>query len=115
MRFLKQVMATSKRRLLSEKGFALALIVAGAFFVAVGSHQFSIRPARFGVPSFLGCVVGAFGAFFLLLITDYVIQHAPVVIIPWLIFLIYFAFVQPHFAGGVGIALWFMLVEHLRA
>lgn len=111
---LQQGITNGKRWFLSEKGLALVMILIGAFFIAVGIHRFWLRPEHFGVPSFLGCGAGALGAFFLLLVTDYVLHHAPLVFILWFIFLIYFAFVQPHFAVGLGLALWFMLASQLR-
>ena len=74
---LPQIAKNCKRWLLGEKGFALLLMAAGAGFIAIGIHRFRVRPEQFGVPAFLGCVAGAFGAFFLLLITDYVLHHAP--------------------------------------
>jgi len=111
---LQQGLRNFLRRLLSEKGLALAMIVAGAFFMAVGIHRFWVRPEPFGFVSFLGCVAGAFAAFFLLLVTDYVLHHAPLVFIPWTIFLIYFAIVQPHFGVGLGAALWYVLAMQLR-
>ena len=111
MSTLKQGMTNCKQWLLSEKGIALFMIATGAFFIAVGVHRFWVRPEHFGWPSLLGCVGGAFGAFILLLITDYVFHHAPLVFIPWFIFLIYFAFIQPQFAVGLGLALWFILAS----
>ena len=114
MRSLQQLMMSCRRWFLSERGFALGMIMTGAFFIAVGIHRFGVRADPFGVPSLLGCVVGAFGAFFLLLVTDYVLHHAPLVFIPWCIVLILLAFVQPHFAVGLGLALWFMLASQLR-
>lgn len=114
MTCLKQGVTNGKRWLLSEKGLALTMIVLGAFFIVVGIHRFWVRPEHFGVPSLLGCVAGAFGGFFLLLVTDYVLHHARLVFLPWLIFLIYFAFVQPHFAVGLGLALGFLVVSELR-
>ena len=113
MMSLKQGITTCTHWVLSEKGFALGMIVTGAFFITVGIHRFFVRPEHFGVPSILGCAVGAFGAFFLLLVTAYVFQHAPLVFIPWSIFLVYFAFVQPHYAVGLGLALWCMLASQL--
>ena len=113
MNALWQGITNCKHWFLSEKGFALGMVVTGAFFIALGIHRFWVRPEHFGAPSFLGCVVGAFGAFILLLITDYVFHHAPLVFIPWFIFLIYFAFVQPHFAVGLGLALWCILASQL--
>jgi hypothetical protein len=110
----KQVMTISRDCFRGEKGFALFLIVLGAFFLAVGIHRFWVRPEHFTMPNFLGCVAGALGAFFLLLIADYVFHHAPLAFIPWIIFLIYLAFVQPHFAVGLGLALWFMLATQLK-
>ena len=114
MSVLKQGMANFKHWFLSEKGAALVMIVMGAFFIALGIHRFWIRHEHFGLLSFLGCVVGVFAAFFLLLVSDYVFHHAPLVFIPWIIALIYFAFVQPHFAVGLGLALWFMLASQLQ-
>jgi hypothetical protein len=113
MTSLKQVMMAGKYWFLSEKGLALVMIVMGGFFVGLGIHRFWVRPEHFTLPSFLGCVAGAFGAFFLLLITDYVMHHAPLVFIPWIIFLIYFAFVEPHLAVGLGLALWYMLASQM--
>ena len=86
----------------AKKGFALVMVVTGAFFIAVGIHRFWVRPEHFGWPSVLGCVAGAFAAFFLLLMSDYVFHHAPLVFIPWFIFLIYFAFLQPHLGRRAG-------------
>jgi membrane-bound ClpP family serine protease len=111
---LKQVMTNLKQWSLSEKGFALLMIVVGAFFIAVGIHRFWVRPEHFGVLSLLGCVAGAFGAFFLLLVSDYLFHHAHLVFIPYFIFLIYFAIIQPHLGVGVGLALWYMLASQLR-
>ena len=113
MNSFQQGMTNCKHWFLSEKGFALVMIVTGASFIAVGIHRFWVRPEHFGVLSLLGCVAGALGAFFLLLVTDYVLHHAPLVFIPWFILLIYFAFVQPHFAVGLGLALWGMLASEL--
>ena len=110
----KQGITNCKRWLLGEKGLALVMIVMGAFFIAIGIHRFWVRPEHFGAPNLLGCMAGALGAFFLLLVTDYVLHHAPLVFIPWFIFLVYFACVQPHFAVGLGLALWFMLASQLR-
>ena len=111
---LKQGMTNCRRWFLSEKGLALVMIVIGAFFVAVGVHRFWVRPEHFGLPSFLGCIAGAFGGFFLLLISDYVFHHAPLVFIPWFISLVYFACIQPHLGVGLGLASWFMLASQLR-
>lgn len=111
---LKQVLSKCRRWLLSEKGFALVMIAIGAFFIVVGVHRFWVRPEHFGLASLLGCAVGAVGAFFLLLITDYVLHHARIVFIFWFISLIYCAFIQPHLAVGLGLALWFMLATQLQ-
>ena len=106
---LKQAMAECKRCILSEKGYVLVMTISGAFFVVFGVHRFWVRPEHFGLPNFLGCVVGAFGGFFLLLITDYLLHHARLVFIPWCICLIYLAIIQPHLGVGLGLALWYML------
>ncbi len=106
---------TNCKHFLREQGFALGMGLTGAFFIAAGIHRFVVRPEHFGVLSVLGCVVAAFGAFFLLLITDYVFHHAFLVFIPWFIALIYFAIIQPHLGVGLGLALWFMLVSQLRS
>jgi hypothetical protein len=110
---IKQAMADCKRWVLSEKGYALFMIISGAFFVVVGVHRFLVRPEHFGLPNVLGCIVGAFGGFFLLLITDYLLHHARLVFIPWCICLIYFAIIQPHLGVGLGLALWYMLFTQL--
>jgi len=114
MSSLKQVMTNGKHWFFSEKGAALVMVVLGAIFIALGVRRFWVRPEHFGLLSFLGCVVATFGGLFLLLVTDYVLHHAPLVFIPWLIFIIYFAIIQPHFAVGLGLALWFMLAMQLR-
>ena len=114
MKFLKPRMTSAKQWFLSTKGFALVMAVTGVLFIAVGIRRFWVRPEHFGLLSVLGCSVAAFGAFHLLLLSDYVFHHAPLVFIPWLIALIYFAFLQPHFAVGLGLALWFMLATELR-
>lgn len=115
MRSFQQLMANCKHWFLSEKGLALVMFLVGAFFVAAGARRFWLRPQHFGLVSVLGCVVGAFGGFFLLLITDYVLHHAPLVFIPWFICLVYFACIEPHLGVGLGVALWFMLVSQLRS
>ncbi|MFZ0960391.1 MAG: hypothetical protein WAO35_05760 [Terriglobia bacterium] len=115
MNSLKQLMTSCKHWFLSEKGFALVIIILGAFFVAVGIHRFRVRPEHFGLMSFLGCVAGAFGAFFLLLFTDYLLHHARLVFIPWFLFLIYFAIIEPHLGVGLGLALGFIVVGQLRS
>jgi len=112
MSSLRQLMTNGKHWFLSEKGATLFMIVLGAVFIALGVHRFWVRPEHFGLLSLLGCVVATFGAFFLLLVTTYVFHHAPLVFIPWFIFIIYFAVIQPHFAVGMGFALWFMLAGH---
>ena len=111
---LKQVMIDGRRWFLGERGLALLVMIIGACFIATGVHRFRVRPEHFGVLSILGCVVGAFGGFFLLLITDYLFHHARLVFIPWFASLIYFACIQPHLAVGLGIALWFMMATQLR-
>jgi hypothetical protein len=115
VRSLKQGKKNIGQRLLSEKTFALVMILLGTAFTALGVYRFRIWPEHFGLLSFLGCIVGVFGAFFLLLVTDYVFHHAPRVFIVWFIFLVYFAFVEPHFAVGLGLALWGMFVSQLRS
>ena len=110
----KQVMTNCKVWFRGENAFALGLGAAAAFFVGWGIHRFWLGPGHFGIVSFLGCVAAAFGAFFLLLITDYVLHHARLVFIPWFIGLIYFALTQPHFAVGLGLALGFLVVSQMR-
>ena len=110
----KQWMTACKHWLLSEKGWALGMALVGALFIAAGIYRFHARHEPFGWVSLLGCVAGAFGAFFLLLITDYVLHHAPLVFIPWFVFLVYFAIIQPHLGVGMGLALWFIVVSQLR-
>ena len=111
---LKQTMAGCRHWVMSEKGYALVMIISGAFFVAAGTRRFVTRPEHFGLPSILGCLVGAFAGFFLLLVTDYLLHHARLVFIPWCICLIYFALIQPHLGVGLGLALWYMLATQLR-
>lgn len=62
---LKQGMMNRRHDFFPEKALALATIVAGVPFLALGIHHSGVRPEPFGVPGFLGCVVGAF---FLLLV-----------------------------------------------
>ena len=112
---LKQIMTGARHWFLSEKGYALGMIILGAFFVASGIHRFIKRPEHYGLLDLLGCVVGAFGGFFLLLLTDYLLHHARLVFIPWLIFLVYFAIILPHFGVGLGLALWYMLGSQMRS
>ena len=114
MLFSKHIMTNCKRWILSEKGVALALATIGTLFVATGAHRFWVRPEHFGLPDLLGCVAGAFGGFFLLLLTDYLLHHARLVFIPWLIVFIFFAVVEPYLGVGLGVALWFTLASQLR-
>jgi hypothetical protein len=115
MNSLKQGLTHCKRWLLSENGVALVMVGIGACFVALGIHRFWVRPEHFGLVSILGCAGGAFGGIFLLLITDYVLHHAPLVFIPWIICLIYLAIIHPPLAVGLGLALWWMLALQLRS
>jgi hypothetical protein len=115
MNYAKQVLTGCKNWLLGEKGFATALSAVGAIFTAVGIHRFRARPEHFGLPGILGCVAGAFGAFFLLLAADYLLHHARLVFIPWLVFLAYLGLTQPHFAVGLGMALGFLVVSQMRS
>ena len=114
MSSLKQMMTGARNWSPGEKYFALVMIILGAFFVAAGIHRFIVRPEHFGLVSVLGCVVGAFGGFFLLLLTDYLLHHARLVFVPFLISLIFFAVIQPHLGVGLGLALWYMLYTQLR-
>jgi hypothetical protein len=111
---LRQSLAHYKHEFLNAKALSLGMAATGAFFVAMGIHRFRVRPEAFGWLSLLGCGVAAFGAFFLLLITDYLLHHAPLVFVPWVILLIYFAIIEPHLGVGLGAALWFMLATQLR-
>jgi len=115
MASIKQVMIKGKHWFLSEKGFALGMSVTGALFIALGIRRFCVLPGHLGWPDILGCVAAAFGAFFLLLITDYLLHHARLVFIPWFVSLIYFACIQPHFAVGLGLALGFLVVSQIRS
>ena len=109
MSSLKQAIAKGKLWVLSATGNVLVMIVIGAIFVALGIHRFSLRPGHFALLDLFGCTVGAFGGFFLLLIADYLLHHARLVLIPWIIFLIALACIEPHAAVGLGLALWYML------
>jgi len=102
------------QRLLSEKGFALVMMTLGTLSIAAGIHRFRVRPEPFGLLSGLGCLVAAVAGFFLLLIADYVFHHARLVFVLWFILLIGLILVEPHFAVGMGLALWVMLEEQLR-
>jgi len=115
MSSLKQLITGARNWSLSEKFFALGMIIFGAFFVAVGIHRFHVRPEHFGLVSVLGCVVGAFGGFFLLLLTDYLLHHARLVFVPFVICLIFLAVIQPQLGIGLGLALWYMLFTQLRS
>ena len=110
---LKQGLKNVWQRLLSEKIFASVMITLGSVFIARGIYRFRVRPEPFGLASVMGCIAGGFGAFFLLLITDYLFHHARLVFIPWFIGLIYFAIIEPHLAVGMGLALWCMLASQL--
>jgi hypothetical protein len=112
---LKQAAAICKHWFLSEKGYALVMVISGAIFIVLGIRRFEVRPQHFGLLDVLGCVVGAFGGFFLLLVTDYLLHHARLVFIPWCISLIYFAIIQPHLGVGLGLALWYILASQLRS
>jgi hypothetical protein len=101
--------------IMSEKGYALVMMISGAFFAGFGVHRFWVRPEQFGLTSFLGCVVATFGGFFLLLITDYLLHHARLVFFLWCIGLIYFAIIRPHLGVGLALALWYMLFTQLRS
>ena len=109
MASLRQALKNARQRILTEKIFALVMITLGLIFIAQGVHRFTLHPRDFGVPDLLGCVAGAFGAFFLLLVSEYVFHHAPLVFIPWITGLIYFAIIEPHFAVGMGLALLIMV------
>ena len=91
------------------------MILVGALFFGLGIHRFWLRRRPVGLLDLLGCVVGAFGGFFLLLIGDYLLHHARRVLIPWIAFLLALAFIQPHTAIGLGLALLYMLASSLRS
>ena len=105
----------SKPWIPAEKAFALGLGLAGGLFLAAGVHRFWVRPEHLGLVSLLGCAVATFGAFFLLLVTDYLLHHARLVFLPWTIVLIYFAIIQPHLGVGLGLALGYIVVEQGRS
>jgi hypothetical protein len=109
MSSLKHPMTNRKLWILSENGNVLVMILAGAFFIALGIHRFCLRSEHLRLWDLLGCVVGAFGGFFLLLIADYLLHHARLALIPWITFLLALAFTEPHAAVGLGLALWYML------
>jgi hypothetical protein len=114
MSFTQQTITLAKRWRFSENGLALTMALAGACFIVAATRRFWIRPGHVGLPDLLGCAAGAFGGFFLLLVTDYLLQHARLVFIPWVIALIFFAVTQPHLGVGMGLALWYMLGSQLR-
>lgn len=115
MNSLRTTITSCRHWILSENGFALVMMVLGVVFVAVGIHRFRIRPEHFGLLDVFGCVVGGFGGYFLLLITDYLLHHARLVFIPWSIGLVCFACIQPHLGVGLGLALMFMIASQLRS
>jgi hypothetical protein len=94
-----------------EKIFASIMIALGFLFIARGAYLF--RVLHFGVLDFLGCLIGAFGGFFLLIVSAYVFHHARLVFIPWFIMLIYIGIIQPHFAVGMGLAFWAMVASEM--
>jgi hypothetical protein len=98
-----------------EGSSTLFMIVPGLIFLALGTHRFRVRPERFALVDSLGCVVGAFGGFFLLLITDYLLHHARLAFIPWLVSLFVFAALQPHLGVGLGVGLFFMVATQLKS
>jgi hypothetical protein len=102
-------MKVYKPWLLREGSTTLAISILGLIFLALGVHGFWSRPVRFGVVDSLGCVVGAFGGFFLLIIADYLLHHARLALIPWLFAVIAFAVFEPHLSLGLSASLWFIL------
>lgn len=115
MNSLKQAMTNGRLWILSAKGYALVMIATGGIFVGLGIHRFCARLWHFTLLDVFGCVVGAFGGFFLLLIADYLLHHARLVLVPWIVFLFILAFIQPHCALGMGLALWYMLASQFRS
>jgi len=96
-----------------EGRLTFLLFALGAVFVAVGVHGFWARPQHFTRLNGLGCVVGAAGGYFLLIIADYLLHHARLVFIPWMIVISTYAAYEPHLSVGLGAALWFMLATQL--
>ena len=113
MSSLKQGIKNFGAQLRSQWVIALVTTMLGALFIAWGVYRFRVRLDHFGWLSVLLCVVGAFGAFFLLIVSDYVFHHAPLVFIPFFISLIYFTIINPYLAVGMGLALWGMLASQL--
>lgn len=98
-----------KKWLRREGSGAILMIVLGSIFLALGVHGFRIRPARFSFVDLLGCVVGAFGGFFLLLICDYLLHHARLIFIPWVLGIVVVAAFEPHLSVGLCVSLWIIL------
>ena len=111
MRSFKPTLTNARLWVLGAKGNALVMIVAGAVFIGLGVHRFGARSEHFAWLDLLGCVVGAFGGFFLLLIADYLLHHARLVLLPWIILLFVLAFFEPHAAIGMGLALGYMVAS----
>ena len=103
-----------KRRAWRELAIPLGMALAGACFVAASVRRFWVRPEHFGLASVLGCAAGVFAGFLILLICDYLLHHAPLVFIPWVLCVIYFAIFQPHFGMGLGLSIWCLLASNLR-
>src|SRR5579863_5666905 len=95
-----------------ERGTLFLALLGGLFFI-LGVYRFYSRPQHFGLLDLLGCVVGAFGGFFLLIIADYLLHHARLVFIPWMIVISTYSAYEPHLSVGLGAALWFMLATQL--
>lgn len=110
----KSVITRCKEWLAKCNAATLMFVLAGGLFIALGVHRFYIRPERFGWLSLLGCAVAAFGAFWVLLIGDYVLNHARLVFIFWAVFTLAMAIIHPHFAVGLGCALWFITISQWR-
>ena len=92
-----------------ERGTLFLALLGGLFFI-LGVYRFYSRPQHFGLLDLLGCVVGAFGGFFLLIIADYLLHHARFILIPWLLAIVTFAVLEPHLSVGLSASLWFILM-----
>ena len=107
---LKRALARVRQGFTSENVFMGVLIILGAVFFGLGVYGFRLRHQRTGNPfgwlNALGCLLGTGIAGFVLLVSDYVFHHAPLVFIPFVLVLFVAGVGEPHFGIGMGLALW---------
>jgi len=114
MNFLRRWIDQTVAWVSAPRVFGPTLIIAGTVFVGLGVYGFKFRHLHFGLVSALGCLLAAAISLFVLLLTDYVFHHAPLVFIPFCLFLFVLGFIQPHFGIGMGVVLWGVAVKALK-